>query len=109
MALMALHSASICSGVSTTRANLLCLLKPQYTQEFVQELVIYIGMKMLTVLPKRCSVSALLRRAIVSMYGAAAGEISAMKSRSSRCSLAKARSTSPAVMAIISRVVVSQS
>ena len=63
---MALHSASIYCGVSTTRGNLLWRLKPQYTHELVHELVMYIGMKIEIVFPKRLSVIALLLRAITS-------------------------------------------
>lgn len=41
-------------------------VKPQYTQELVQEFVIYNGTNMEIVLPKRSSVYFLLKRAIVS-------------------------------------------
>ena len=96
--LMALYSSSICSGVRMVRAIGLLIWKPQYTQELVQELVIYSGINMEMVLPKRSSVYFLLSCAIGSRYFAAAGEMSAIKSSTSQCSLPRARSTSLSVL-----------
>ena len=50
------------------------------------------------VLPKRSSVYFLDSLAICSKYGSAAGDTSAMKSLTSRCSFAKARNTSLSVI-----------
>lgn len=61
------------------------------------------------VLPNRFNVSSRLIRAIVSRYGAAAGEINAMKSSIPGCFLDSAVSTSAAVFDIIAAVVSSQS
>ena len=58
--------------------------------------------------PKRSSVYLRLSRAVVSRYGSAAGEISAMKSSISQCSLAKARRTSASVFDRMRSVVSSQ-
>ena len=51
------------------------------------------------VLPKRSKVYCRLKRAIVSKYGVAAGDIRAMKSSRSQRSLPKARRTSLSVFA----------
>ena len=57
---------TISSSVKIVRFILLATWKPQYTQELVQELVIYSGINMDTVRPKRSSVYRRLKRAIVS-------------------------------------------
>ena len=96
--LMALYSFSISSGVRMVRAIGLLMWKPQYTHELVHEFVIYSGMNMEMVLPKRSSVYFLLRRAMGSRNFSAAGEMSAMKSSTSHFDLPRARITSASVL-----------
>lgn len=54
--LIALYSFTISSSVNMVRGMGLLIWKPQYTQELVQEFVIYNGTNMEIVLPKRSSV-----------------------------------------------------
>ena len=63
---IALHSASICSGVRVVRFISLLWLNPHYTQKFVQALLKYKGIYILMVLPKRSCVYFIDNRAICS-------------------------------------------
>lgn len=95
--LIARYSFSISSGVRMVRAIGLLIWNPQYTHEFVHELVIYRGINIEIVLPNRSSVYLRLRRAIGSRNFSAAGEISAIKSSTSQCDFPNARNTSASV------------